>query len=155
MTFRCPLRVTLQPQELKGHWTSITSSPNFFHKKSWDIYTIRSVCMGKDCMLSFTFQIGLLLKKCVIIHIDIDFFSVPYRVTSQPQELKGHWTSITSSPNFFHKKKSWDIYTIRSVCMGKDCMLSFTVQIGLLLKKCEIYTVCIFLAFSIFQSRLQ
>ena len=47
---------------LKGHWTSITSSPTFF-KKSWDFYTIRSVGIGKDCMLSLTFQIDLLLKK--------------------------------------------------------------------------------------------
>ena len=47
---------------LKGHWTSITSSPTF-SKKSWDFYTIRSVGMGKDYMLSFTFQIDLLLKK--------------------------------------------------------------------------------------------
>ena len=30
---------------LKGHWTSITSSPNFF-QKSWDFYTIRSVGVG-------------------------------------------------------------------------------------------------------------
>ena len=39
---------------LKGHWTSITSSSTF-SKKSWDFYTIRSVGMGNDCMLSFTF----------------------------------------------------------------------------------------------------
>ena len=38
----------------KGHWTSITSSPKFF-KKSWDSYTIWSVDMGDDCMLSVTF----------------------------------------------------------------------------------------------------
>ena len=43
---------------LKGHWTSSTSSPNFFQNgsgKSWDFYTIRSVGMGNDCMQSFTF----------------------------------------------------------------------------------------------------
>ena len=47
---------------LKGHWTSITSSPTF-SKKGQDFRTITSVGMGKDCMLSFTFQIDLLLKK--------------------------------------------------------------------------------------------
>ena len=44
--------------------------------------------------------------------------------------LKGHWTSITSSPNFFKKKKKKkkkrDFYTIRSVGMINDCMQSFT-----------------------------
>ena len=49
-------------QKLKGHWTSVTSSPTF-SKKSWDFYTIRSVGMGNDYMQSFTFQIDLLLKK--------------------------------------------------------------------------------------------
>ena len=39
---------------LKGHWTSITSSPNFF-QKSWDFYSIKTIGMGIDCMLSFTF----------------------------------------------------------------------------------------------------
>ena len=32
-------------------------------------------------------------------------------------------------PKLFHqkkKKKSWDFYTISSVDMGNDCMLSFT-----------------------------
>ena len=29
--------------------------PQFFSKKNWDFYTIRSVGMGNDCMLSFTF----------------------------------------------------------------------------------------------------
>ena len=38
---------------LKGHWTSITSSLNFF-PKSWDLYTIRSVGMDNDCILSST-----------------------------------------------------------------------------------------------------
>ena len=41
--------------KLKGHWTSITSSTNFFPKKSWEFYIIKSVGMGNDCMLSFTF----------------------------------------------------------------------------------------------------
>ena len=39
---------------LKGHWTSIASSSNFF-QKSWDFYTIGSVGMSNDCMLSFMF----------------------------------------------------------------------------------------------------
>ena len=60
--------------------------------------------------------------------------------------LKGHWTSVTSSPTF--SKKSWDFYTITSVGMGNDCMLSFTFQI-------DFEEIWIFLAFSIFQSRLQ
>ena len=47
---------------LKGHWTSVTSSPTF-SKKSWDFYTIKSVTIDNDCMLSFIFQIDLLLEK--------------------------------------------------------------------------------------------
>ena len=39
---------------LKGHWTSVTSSPTF-SQKSWDFYTIRSVGMGNDCMLTLMF----------------------------------------------------------------------------------------------------
>ena len=39
---------------IKGALVKLTSSPNFF-PKSWDFYTIRSVGMGNDCMLSFTF----------------------------------------------------------------------------------------------------
>ena len=37
------------------HWTGITSSPNFIKKKSWDLYTIRSVGISNDCMLNLTF----------------------------------------------------------------------------------------------------
>ena len=39
--------------------------------------------------------------------------------------LKGHWTSVTSSPTF--SKKSWDFYNIRNVGLGNDCMQSFTI----------------------------
>ena len=39
---------------LKVHWTSITSSPNFFQKKV-GIFIISSVGMGDDCMLSLRF----------------------------------------------------------------------------------------------------
>ena len=39
---------------LKGHWTSSTSSPNFFQKR-WDFYTVRSADIGNNCMPSFTF----------------------------------------------------------------------------------------------------
>ena len=59
--------------------------------------------------------------------------------------LKGHWTS---SPTF--SRKSWDFYTIRSVGMGNDCMLSFTF-----LDWFTFVEIWIFLAFFIFQSRLQ
>ena len=48
---------------LKGTLDKCNIIPNFFPKKRWDFYTIRSVSMGNDCMLSFTFQIDLLLKK--------------------------------------------------------------------------------------------
>ena len=37
--------------------------PQLFFQKSWDFYTIRSVGMGNDCILSFTFQTDLLLKE--------------------------------------------------------------------------------------------
>ena len=55
------IRTSESTSKLKGHWTSITSSPNFF-QKSWDFY-IRSVGMSNNCVLSFTFLIDLLLKK--------------------------------------------------------------------------------------------
>ena len=45
-----------------GIGQSTTSFLNFF-PKSWDFCTIRSIDMGNDCMLSFTFYIDLLLKK--------------------------------------------------------------------------------------------
>ena len=61
-TIQNDVLVCISVKHLKGHWTSITSSPTFF-QKSWDFDTIRSVGMGKDCMLSFTFQIDLPLKK--------------------------------------------------------------------------------------------
>ena len=48
---------------VKGALDKYNIIPNFFPKKSWDFYTIRSVGIGKDCMLSLTFQIDLLLKK--------------------------------------------------------------------------------------------
>ena len=41
--------------DLKGALDKCYIIPNFFHKKSWDFYTIRSVGMGNDCMLGFTF----------------------------------------------------------------------------------------------------
>ena len=47
-------KIYLEVDNLKEHWTSSTSSPNFF-QKSWDFYTIRSVGMGNDCIPSFTF----------------------------------------------------------------------------------------------------
>ena len=47
------------------------------------------------------------------------------RIQEEYISLKEHWTSITSSPTC--SKKSWDFYTIRSVGMSNDCMLSFTV----------------------------
>ena len=40
---------------LKGALDKFNIIPNFFPKKSWDFYTIRSVGMSKDCMPSFTF----------------------------------------------------------------------------------------------------
>ena len=47
---------------LTGHWTSITSPPTF-SKKLGFLYQNRRVGMGNDCMLSFTFQIDLLMEK--------------------------------------------------------------------------------------------
>ena len=47
---------------LKGHWTSLTSSPNFL-QKSCDFYIIRSVGTVNDPMLSFTFWTEPLLEK--------------------------------------------------------------------------------------------
>ena len=48
-------------------------------------------------------------------------------------KLKGHWASITSSPNFKKKKKkNWDFYPIRSGGMGNDFMLNFTILIDVL-----------------------
>ena len=45
------------------HWTSITSSPNFF-QKNWDFHANRSVGMGNDCMLSFRFLRSRLTYFC-------------------------------------------------------------------------------------------
>ena len=44
--------------------------------------------------------------------------------------------------NYF--QKSWDFYTLRSVGMNNECMLSFVLLIDLLLKKYEIWTFSIF-----------
>ena len=46
----------------KGALDKYNIIPQLFAKK-WDFYTIRSDGMGNDYMLSFTFQIDLLLKK--------------------------------------------------------------------------------------------
>ena len=65
-----------------------------------------------------------ILKTCVKLIAR----GVTSRVTccyvNMPVNLKGHWTSTTSSPIF--SKNNCDFYTIRSVGMGYDCMLSFT-----------------------------
>ena len=47
--------------KLKGHWTTSTSSPNFF-QESWDFYTIRSVYLCSDCMLNLTYNFNLITK---------------------------------------------------------------------------------------------
>ena len=46
-TFAIIVILDFTPYLLKRHWTSSTSSPNFFPKKLRFFYTIRSVCMGK------------------------------------------------------------------------------------------------------------
>ena len=33
---------------LKGHWTSVTSSPDNFNKNIWDFYVIRSVGISNN-----------------------------------------------------------------------------------------------------------
>ena len=63
--------------------------------------------------------------------------------------LKGHWTSLPSFPNFPPPR---DFYIIRSVGMGNDCMLTAEFYVLDWLTFEEIW---IFLAFSIFQCRLQ
>ena len=66
----------------------------------------------------------------------ISMISVTLNVVSmacQYDHKKGHWRSIASSPTF----SIWDFYTIRTVGMGNDCMLSFTSWIDLLPKKYE------------------
>ena len=40
---------------LKGALDKFNIIPNFFPKKNWDFYTIRSVSMSKAYMPSFTF----------------------------------------------------------------------------------------------------
>ena len=40
---------------LKGALDKYNIIPKLFSKKSWDFYTIRSIGMINDCMLSFTF----------------------------------------------------------------------------------------------------
>ena len=53
------------------------------------------------------------------------------------QQLKGHWTTSASSPNFF--QKSWDFYTIRSVYLCSDCMLNLTCNFNSVTKIFEIF----------------
>ena len=62
------------------------------------------------------------------------------------EDLKGHWTTSASSPDFF--QKSWDFYTIRSVYLCSHCMLNLTCNFNLIMK------TWIFLAAAIFKSRL-
>ena len=62
----CYLPKTLKSQKvmyIKRALDKYNIIPQLFPKKVWDFYTIRSVGMGNDNMLSFTFQIDLLLKK--------------------------------------------------------------------------------------------
>ena len=40
---------------VKGALDKYIIIPQLFFGKSWDFYTIKSVGMGNDCMLSFTF----------------------------------------------------------------------------------------------------
>ena len=42
-------------QDLKRAMDKYNIIPQLFSKKSWDLYTIKSVGMGNDCMLSFMF----------------------------------------------------------------------------------------------------
>ena len=47
LLFDCLKIMNLKWVPLKGHWTSVTSSPNFFQKRR-DFYTIRSFGMDND-----------------------------------------------------------------------------------------------------------
>ena len=49
--------------QVKGALDKYNIIPQHFYKNNWDFYTIRRVGMGNDCMLSFTFEIDLLLRK--------------------------------------------------------------------------------------------
>ena len=49
---------------LKWHWTTSTSSPDFFQKKNWDFYTIRGVHLCSNCMLNLTCNFYLISKIC-------------------------------------------------------------------------------------------
>ena len=40
---------------IKGVLDKYNIIPQLFQKTKWDFHTIRSVGMGNDCMLSFTF----------------------------------------------------------------------------------------------------
>ena len=48
---------------IKGALDKYNIIPELFPKKSWDFYTIRSVGIGNDYILSLMFQIDLLLKR--------------------------------------------------------------------------------------------
>ena len=49
---------------IKGALDNYDIIPKLFSKKkSWDFHIIRIVGMSNDCMLSFAFYIGLLLKN--------------------------------------------------------------------------------------------
>ena len=55
-TFKGALdKYNIIPQTFKGALDKYNIIPPTFFQKSWDIYTIRSIGMGNDCKLSFTF----------------------------------------------------------------------------------------------------
>ena len=89
----------------KGHWTSVISSPTF-SKESWNFYTIRSVGMGNDCMLNFTFQIGSLWRNMNISCIF--YFS---KLTSINTQYSSLWD--TQEMMLFTK------YLIKLKCIGR------------------------------------
>ena len=57
----CLLHTVTPWTQLKGHWTTSASSPNFF-QKSWDFHIIRSVYLCSDCMLNLTCSFNSVTK---------------------------------------------------------------------------------------------
>ena len=100
-------------------WTSkrgigqVQYLPNFF-KKRMNFYTIRNIIIGmsrpNDCILSFTFQIDLLLKKYVYFKHFL-FFKVDI---NQHTIQKSMWHSVDKAVHKI-KRHSRDISTVSKV----------------------------------------
>ena len=106
----------------------------FYFSKSTSINTQYSSLWDILMMMLFT-KYPIKWKRIGIIRWKFQYW---FNVKSSIElDLKGHWTTSASSPNFF--QKSWDLYTIKSVYLCSDCMLNLTCNFHLIMKICEFF----------------